>query len=132
MTHANASNKDRLTATIKKALHDRGTYPDAPDFIADRIEEAGLLAREWVSVKEGGLPPPNTIYLCRSNGTIEVGDSSLGFVTLENNPFLAESGWDGTFVDGRAEWGGRPLRFREWMPVSAFSQPPQADTGEKE
>ena len=69
----------------------------------------------WTSVRDG--LPDCELFLAVYNGSfkeIEVIASHRGFVTAENNEFL---GWDGSFVEGFADWGGRPFRFTHWMPL---------------
>lgn len=108
-------NRDRLAATIKKWATELGLPLWQEDSylrnLADRIEEAGLLAGEWVPM---GLEVPKygqgLILVYFETGEIEVWDTGRD-----------------EFVDGLEDLKDSNITYWAKLP-----QPPQADTGEKE
>lgn len=105
---------DRLIATIKKRLPRLQDW-EVADVVKD-IEEAGLLAGEWVSVKER-LPEPMTEVLVEVNG-------HRGSSWRNNHNLVAYITYGGAWLEERH--GISPLDVTHWQPLP---QPPQADTG---
>ncbi len=103
-----------------KTLHRATGTPDDDDLIllSDVRRLAAPKEREWIPVTSG-LPVGK--FLVPYGDSVEVCDSALGFITLANNPHLADQGWDGTFAEARADWGGRPVRFSVYQ---ALPPPP--------
>lgn len=71
---------------------------------------------EWIPVTE--RLPDNGVILTFYHGFVEVVDTRRGLYTSEKrNPFFPNDQWDGSFVEGFAEWGGRTVRFTHWQPL---------------
>ena len=78
---------------------------------------------QWVSILEKF--PDVELFLAYSvSNEVETLNRRRGFITAKNNEFL---GWNGSFVEGFADWGGRPVRFTHWMPLP---EPPTASNKE--
>ena len=78
---------------------------------------------QWVNVIDR-MPDVDLFLAYSVFGDVETISRRNGFVIAKNNEFL---GWDESFVEGFANWGGRPVRFTHWMPLP---EPPTASNNE--